>query len=1212
MRYWFVLCLVVTQVTLFAQFSCHNEGAEEYALQLKHNKTAFNSYYRSLPLCERGGVTFPANSIPVKIHILQDAPGNGRSIDSAGIENLINRLNLDFAATGFQFYKCGSINYITNVAYNDLNFGTEFTPLYNSSAVTNVINIYFVRDLMFGGSPAAGVAPTPGGRDYILMRGNSALAHITHEAGHYFGLLHTHGVSNTERSKEKVDGSNCNEEGDFFCDTPADPNLLNIVSANCIYNGTWGDANGQAYTPDVANHMSYALAGCRTRFSDEQIAFMNWAYHEYRNYLQCSNLNINFTYTAAQVCDSPFTVTFTNTSVGLNNFQWDLNEDNVTDYTTTNATHTFSSPGIKYVHLKSTLGGKVYHRHKKVELFKSKSVPSVENFNEQMLKDGWRILDMDGGRSWELAKAIGPDGQYSNMLQFRNYAYISATAEDHVYSAAYNLNGLQNARLTFDLAYAPSNTTDTLKIYVSTNCGKTYDNLIFYAWGDSLKSTPKCYYEFQPTSKTWKTVTVNLSSYVGNYIRFKIENVNTGSNTISIDNFRIDGGTGIKNIGFTTSRVAFYEGDASSTEGCRKYTIVQVPLHASVVPSAPVTVTVAATGNAKPVHDYLLLDSVVIFPASSIATKYVRVKIYDDDAVEATETIVMQITGITGDSFTTSPTSSSCAVSISDNEPQLMETAVIDTVLLYDDFNNETTYLPARWKVESDCPTCYQGVYDSIIFWCTTGGAGGWLNMTESLDSTDYLIMWALDAYKGVPLGEYLITNSINATDYDSITLSFDNVFARYPSLGFEKIGVQVWDGNQWVSVWSHIEYNGDLGRFYQPYRKTIDISAYANDSLKVRFSFTDADYGYYWALDNVEIRAWRTGYKLATGLNSTTTAYFGPYDTIYISNNHTAIAKLVNESAWNYGCTSVNIDRAGTGAIPYELPDAQYQVTEKTIHITPANNNLNGQYSITLYYTQNEMNGWTTATGNQPYDMTIVKTGGAIKNITPANPNANGPTNQYSNNQSLSAYSNTGWKLEGTFYTGFSGFGGGYPATSGLLPVEYRLPLTAENVSAKGNVLQWETGIEVNNDYFEIERSTNGVTFNSIGKIWGQGNSTTPQAYEYIDTTYELGTNYYRLKQIDYDGKSDFSNIAVVYNNPAEVDLIIYPNPASNSFTVLVTETVQLELTDVTGAHKYISTAIAGNNMQVFNATNLPDGVYLLRIWNGSTQTIKRIVIVK
>ncbi len=1211
-RNWFIVCLLILPVGLFAQFACHNEGAEEFARKLKEEKPVFDTYYRSLNHSERSGLNFPTNSIPVRIHILQDSPGVGRSVDSNGIVQIINRLNSDFAATGFQFYKCGNINYITNAGYNDMNFSTEFTPLYNATAVANIINIYFVRDLIFGGSAAAGLAPTPGGRDYILMRGNSALGNITHEAGHYFGLLHTHGVSNTERSKEKVDGSNCAEEGDFFCDTPADPGQLNVTFTNCIYNGTWGDANGQAYTPDVSNHMSYAPSNCRTRFSDEQTAFMYWVYHEYRSYLQCSTIKVDFTYTAAQVCDSPYTVAFTNTSVGLSSYQWDMTEDDITDYTTTNPSHTFSQPTVRYVHLKGVQAGKTYHRHKKIEFFKAKKVPAYESFNAATLQDGWRLLDMDNGRGWELAKAIGPDGQLSNMLRFRNYAYISSTAEDQVYSTAYNLTGLQNARLTFDVAYAPTNITDSLKIYISTDCGKTYGPLIFHAWGDSLKSAPKTYSEFEPTTQTWKTITVNLTPYVNNYVRFKIENVNTGANNIYIDNFRIDGGDGVKNIGFTTSRVAFFEGNASIAEGCRKYHLVQVPMHISAVPSAPVTATITAHGNAKKVHDYLLLDSLVTFTTGTTATKYIRVKIYDDAAVENTESIVLNITQVTGSGFTTSTKSSACAVDVYDNEPAQLSTAVIDTFLLNADFNNETTFIPGGWSMESDCPTCPNtGVVDSLLFWCTTGAAGGWLNSTQSLDSTDYVIMWALDAYKGVPIRECLISPAMDARGYDSLLLSFDNVFEKYPGMGFEKIGAQVWDGTQWVSVWSHIEYNGNLGKFYQPYTRCINLSAYANANLKVRFSFTDADYGYYWALDNVKVKAWRTGYKVATQLNTTTTAYVGPYDTVQLTSNRQVIATITNKSDWNYGCITATIDRAGTGALPYETPAAPNLVTEKTLHIVPAVNNPGGQYSISLYYTPQEMNGWLAATGNQMQQMAVIKTGGPVKNITPGSPNANGPTNQFCNTQQLMAY-NSGWQLTGNFYTGFSGFGGGFPASSGSLPVEYGQQLEGEHVAGTGNVLTWATYVEIDNNYFEVQRSIDGVTFETIGIVNGHGNSTTPQQYTFTDTSYYTGINYYRLRQVDYDGYAEFSNMAAVYVVQKQLSAFVYPNPAIDKLFVTATENSTVELTDINNKRVLLPVAISANQTATIDITDVMAGVYVLVIRNNSSVALTRVAINK
>jgi hypothetical protein len=107
---------------------------------------------------------------------------------------------------------------------------------------------------------------------------------LAHELGHLFGLPHTHGGS----ADELVDGSNCATEGDYICDTPADPTLSNsVVSINCIYTGTATDANGMQYVPDPNNIMSYSRKNCRNYFSPIQYMVINTTYNDYRNYLVC-------------------------------------------------------------------------------------------------------------------------------------------------------------------------------------------------------------------------------------------------------------------------------------------------------------------------------------------------------------------------------------------------------------------------------------------------------------------------------------------------------------------------------------------------------------------------------------------------------------------------------------------------------------------------------------------------------------------------------------------------------------------------------------------------------------------------------------------------------------------------------------------------------------------------------------------------------------
>jgi hypothetical protein len=76
---------------------------------------------------------------------------------------------------------------------------------------------------------------------------------------------------------------------------------------------------------------------------------------------------------------------------------------------------------------------------------------------------------------------------------------------------------------------------------------------------------------------------------------------------------------------------------------------------------------------------------------------------------------------------------------------------------------------------------------------------------------------------------------------------------------------------------------------------------------------------------------------------------------------------------------------------------------------------------------------------------------------------------------------------------------------------------------------LEWVTKSERNNDYFSIERSEDGKIFETIKQINGAGNSTKKLHYDFTDYSPLRGTNYYRLKQTDYDGKSEYSKIITI-----------------------------------------------------------------------------------
>jgi len=101
-------------------------------------------------------------------------------------------------------------------------------------------------------------------------------------------------------------------------------------------------------------------------------------------------------------------------------------------------------------------------------------------------------------------------------------------------------------------------------------------------------------------------------------------------------------------------------------------------------------------------------------------------------------------------------------------------------------------------------------------------------------------------------------------------------------------------------------------------------------------------------------------------------------------------------------------------------------------------------------------------------------------------------------------------------------------------LPIEL-LYFSGDKQACNQNLLAWATATESNNNYFQLERSINGVEFITLGKIPGAGTSLETKQYKYVDTKPESGLNYYRLTQVDYDGTATQSHIIDIDNDCKE-----------------------------------------------------------------------------
>jgi hypothetical protein len=183
--------------------------------------------------------------------------------------------------------------------------------------------------------------------------------------------------------------------------------------------------------------------------------------------------------------------------------------------------------------------------------------------------------------------------------------------------------------------------------------------------------------------------------------------------------------------------------------------------------------------------------------------------------------------------------------------------------------------------------------------------------------------------------------------------------------------------------------------------------------------------------------------------------------------------------------------------------------------------------------------------------------------------------------------------------------------AASTPLPVEL-VHFTARNNEDK-NILEWATASEVNSQAFEVERSQDGATFMAIGQVKAVGIASN---YTFTDASPLAGMNYYRLKQVDNDGKFDYSPMQMVKTGKTGT-VVLYPNPVSAgivnlSYEASAEETLTITVIDALGREVLSQIALVdkGENTVSVSTTAVSAGVYLVKISNVvGIQTIPMIV---
>ncbi len=182
----------------------------------------------------------------------------------------------------------------------------------------------------------------------------------------------------------------------------------------------------------------------------------------------------------------------------------------------------------------------------------------------------------------------------------------------------------------------------------------------------------------------------------------------------------------------------------------------------------------------------------------------------------------------------------------------------------------------------------------------------------------------------------------------------------------------------------------------------------------------------------------------------------------------------------------------------------------------------------------------------------------------------------------------------------------------SKLAPIPVKL--SSFNVTKQGTtttaIIDWKTEQEINSKHFLIQRSTNAQSWKTIATIAAAGNSSTPKNYSYSDIDTKTGLFYYRLMQVDIDGKTTQSEIRKINFSSTKTLVQLFPNPAKNMFKIYVADATNFKYTIIDAIGKKVLNKTNNTNSTQIDISSFHRGVYLVQIeTNGETINSKLII---
>jgi hypothetical protein len=634
-------------------------------------------------------------------------------------------------------------------------------------------------------------------------------------------------------------------------------------------------------------------------------------------------------------------------------------------------------------------------------------------------------------------------------------------------------------------------------------------------------------------------------------------------------------------IRFANVSFSFSENGTNSS-GCPAYRQVEVPLNLFESATGAATLHFTNTGTAQAGVDYELLTPTLTFQTGDVS-KTLQLRIFDDAAAESAENIELQYT-ISGAGAQPGGENQILLIHISDNDGVTGVSSDGIVTLLKEDFDGNGGSSSTTWT------KLYFGTQDRINQWTvSSNGNTGFTNQTAHItnNSTTKANTYNINSMANIGY----MTGPINAKGLSNISLAFKykcegELFNGKP-YDYGTLFYSL-DGKSFQILPNHLDDNYSFVFVDTPkpaqFSQTLG-PLFDNQVFYIGFLWNNdnADgIGSGLMIDDVELTGESLSVGQVVGEMGKQMVPMGEAVLLKNASSSKLVAKVEN-AASHLGCVTATILQSGNGRVNISTQNGAYLRTQKVVQITPGQP---AKATVTLYFTTAELEQWGNAKG--ALKILKVADGVSLDGIL-TNTDAELITPDV-----VTEYAAEGYVAYTCTVSSFSQFMLVSPAFT--LPVRL-VQFNAKPVD-KHIALSWLTADEKENKGFWMERSTNSKDFQVIG--W-MGSNTTFQ-YTFNDVMVQPGSvYYYRLKQVDNNGKTAYSDVRQAKLESAGISLQVAPNPVQNVLQIWIKGSnglASLQLLDANGR-----TVGVWNGVQALYAPlqlpvgHLPKGIYTLRL---------------